>query len=287
MRVLITGGSGFVGGHAARIARDRGHEVVTTDLWHADVAIDILDAEAVARAVGGCDAVIHCAAVVGPSPAKANPIQTVHVNVGGTANVLEAARLSGARVVYLSTATLYGMRPDLAPLRESDTPDPVSHYDATKWAAEVVCRSYQKDFGVQAASVRTGFVYGPGHSTGEYYVPSTVRGEPVIQETGADSPCDFTYVKDLARGLVLAAEQPSLPEPVYNVTGGVLGTRGEFAEIVRQTVPGADIRVGPGRNPTMHLRGPCVIELAKRDFGYAPEYGLAEGIADWAREIED
>jgi UDP-glucuronate 4-epimerase len=285
MRVLITGGCGFVGRHVAREVSVRGYEQTSADLnTDADVVLDVLDLGAVAECVAEQDVVIHCAAVVGPVPAREDPLRAVEVNVRGTANVVEAARRHGKRVVYLSTATLYGMRSDLKPLHESDTPIPVSHYDATKFAAEVVCHSYRKDFGVDVVAVRTGFVYGPGHSTGEYFVGSALRGEPVAQETGADQPCDFTYVKDLARGLVLAAEKEALPELVYNVTGGVLRTREEFAEAVKTMIPGAEILIGPGVNPAMHLRGPCVLELAKRDFGYVSEFSVEAGIRDWVRE---
>ena len=283
MRVLVTGGSGFVGGHVARAARERGHIVAIGDLGpgEPDAVLDVLEVTAVVSAVAGCDVVIHCAAVVGPEPARARPLDAVTVNAIGLAHVLEAARLHGKRVVHLSTATLYGMRPALEPLHESDTPTPVSHYDATKFAAEVICQSYRKDFDLNAVSVRTGFVYGPGHSTGEYFVESAMRGESVSQESGAAQPCDFTYVKDLVRGLVLAAEAESLPEPVYNVTGGVLRTRGDFVEIVRKLIPDANITIGPGMNAAMHLRGPCVLDLAKRDFGYGAEYSLERGVGDW------
>ncbi len=285
MRVLVTGGSGFVGRHVAQAARERGHETTTGDLLpgtaDTDIVLDVLDLDAVAEFVADHDVVIHCAAVVGPVLAKQDPLKTVSVNVVGTANVVEAARRHGTRVVFLSTATLYGTRPNLEPLHESDFPIPVSHYDATKFAAEVVCHSYRKDFGVDVVSVRTGFVYGPGHSTGKYFVELAMRGNFVSQDSGADQPCDFTYVKDLARGLVLAAEHESLLEPVYNVTGGVLRTRGEFADVVRRLIPEADISIGPGRDRAMHLRGPCVLELAERDLGYVPEYSLESGIEDW------
>jgi len=285
LRILITGGCGFVGGHVTREAKGRGHDVCVADLGRdgvaPDVVLNVTNADDVSMAVQNQDVVVHCAAVVGPIPARKHPDLATRLNVGGTANLLEAARNHGTRVVYLSTATLYGHRPDLAPLCESDRPEPISHYDATKYSAEVLCQSYRKDFGVDVVSVRTGFVYGPGHSTGEYFVEAVLRGESVHQEAGADSPCDFTYVKDLARGLVLAAEHTNLPEPVYNVTGGDLRTRGAFVDIVRDLLPDSDISIGSGRQPSMHLRGPCAIDLAKRDLGYQPMYSLETGIADW------
>jgi nucleoside-diphosphate-sugar epimerase len=299
MRVLITGGGGFVGLHAARAALARGHDVVLTDIEppRAPIAAladgcrfvqgDIL-ADGFVRALVA-DVVIHCAAVVGPVATKKQPQRAVDVNVGGTSRVLEAARDGGARVILLSTATLYGTRPDLLPLDEDAAPDPVSLYDATKLMAETLCTSYRKTFGVVAASLRTGFVYGAGNSVGEYFVYPTLRGEAVHEAAGGGHPCDFTYVEDLALGLVCAAERPSLPEAVYNVTGGSLHTRGEFAAIVRRLLPQARITLAPGIDPVRHLRGACVITRAVRDFGYRP-HTLEAGITDWvakARQSEN
>ena len=124
MKVLVTGGCGFVGSHLVRQAKKRGHDVTAADLSGRgqvpDIALDVRDTQQVAACVAGYDVVIHSAAVVGPGPAKRDPILAVDVNISGTANVLEAARVNDARVVYLSTATLYGHRPDLRPLSEAE-----------------------------------------------------------------------------------------------------------------------------------------------------------------------
>lgn len=291
--ILITGGTGFVGVHVAEAALARDHRVRLFDarpftppsfLAGAELKVrvgDVRDEAAVAAAADGMDVIIHCAAVVGPIPARSDPRRAVEVNVLGMQAVLAAAARHGIGVVHLSTATLYGRRPDLAPLDETAPVDPVSVYDATKAMAETLCEAYRKTFSIPSASLRTGFVYGLGNSTGEYYVPKTLRGESVELPTGADSPCDFTYVVDLARGLVAAAEHMPLPEAVYNVTGGRLATRGDFAAAVRRHLPDAEIRLGPGIDPAMHLRGPCVLERARRDFGYVPVFDLDAGIADW------
>ena len=127
------------------------------------------------------------------------------------------------------------------------------------------------------------FVYGLGHSTGDYYVHRLLDGERRIEDTGAAHPCDFTYVHDLALGLVQAAEAEGLPEPVYNLSGGRLLTRGDLARAVLAYFPDAVIRQTPGTDPKRHLRGVCLIERAARDFGYAPRFSLEAGIADMVR----
>lgn len=294
-RLLITGGAGFVGLHTAEAACACGHDVVLADrravafpAWLsreriAEQRLDVTDSRAVLDACGDSEAVIHAAAVVGPVPAKADPVAAARINVLGTQNVLEAARHHRIPVVALSTATLYGHRPALEPLDETMAVDPVGIYDATKLMAETLADAYRKTYGVAVASVRPGFVFGMGHSTGEYVVDRALRGEAVHLERGADNPCDFTYVVDLAEALVRAVERMPLPHAVYNVTGGQLLTRGDFVAAVRRALPEAQVTIGAGRDPRLHLRGPSVIERARRDFGHAPRFTLDDAIADWIR----
>ncbi len=288
MKLVVTGAAGFVGSEVGRVAAERGHEVLGIDRRQSDDALpfsietaDITDRDRMIDVIGDSHAVIHCAALVGPAPATADPAAATEINVLGALAMLEAARRHSCRIVNLSTATLYGRRADAAPLSEAEPADPVGIYDATKFMSETLCDSYRKSFGVDVASFRTGFVYGRNHSTGDYFVGRMLAGVTRIREPGRDHPCDFTYVKDLALGLVQAAEARALPEPVYNVTGGVARTRGELAGIVSQYFPEADIELEPGVDPARHLRGPCILDRARRDFGYAPAFDLEAGMADW------
>ncbi len=296
----MTGGAGFVALHLAEQAVAAGHNVVLADPRDPPAGLaplaagaafrraDILEISETDAAWAGFDAIVHLAAVVGPIAARARPERTTRVNVMGTSRMLELGRVTGARLVYLSTATLYGNRPDLAPLDETDPPDPVSLYDATKLMGETLVASYRATFGVTAASIRTGFVFGPGHSVGEYFVPAVLAGQSVSEAAGGGHPCDFTYVVDLARALLRAAEAPRLPEPVYNVSGGVLLTRADFADAVRAVLPQAQIDLAPGLDHARHLRGANRIDRARRDLGFTPT-PLPAAIADWvarARRLE-
>jgi len=291
--ILIAGGAGFVGAHVTEQAVAAGHRVRLFDARPPAgplarlaaaaeyVAGDVRERAALAAAAADCDVIVNCAAVVGPVRAREAPEAAFAVNVGGTFNVVEVARETGARVVNVSTATLYGNRPGLEVLTEDAPPDPVSLYDATKLMGETLCASYRKTYGVAACSIRTGFVFGLGSGIGQYFVPAALAGEPAEEPAGAAHPCDFTYVVDLASGILRAVEAPALPEPVYNITTGVIRTRGELAAAVRKAVPGAVIRQGEGRNPKLHLRGACDIARAARDLGYRPRFSLESGIADW------
>lgn len=295
MRLLVTGGAGFVAPYLIEKCLARGWSVVTTDVreprWPAWLdrgkvtftVADITDGAAVKELASGVDAVVHFAAIVGPAPAVADAFRATRVNVIGSQNVFDAAASRGIPVLNMSTATLYGRRPDLATLDEHDVPDPVSHYDATKLMSEIMAGSYRKSFGLIASSIRTSFVYGQGHSTGEYFVDRILRGESVHVPIGAENPCDFTYVADLAEGALRAVERMPLPEPIYNISGGRILTKGEYVAAVKRALPDADASIGPGIDPKMHLRGPCAIERARRDFGYEPAFDLDAGIADWIR----
>ncbi|MGL4443997.1 MAG: NAD-dependent epimerase/dehydratase family protein [Alsobacter sp.] len=295
--LLVTGGSGMVAQHVAEVAAARGFRVRLGDIaWTPGrnraaaaetVTFDIRDAGACRAHAAGVRAVVHCAAVVGPVRARVDPLATLAVNVTGTANLLQAAHEAGARFVNVSTATLYGHRPDLGPLPEDAATDPLSVYDGTKLMTETYCATHRRTYGSVAASVRTGFVFGLGSQIGEYFLPRVLAGEAVSEPAGSDHSCDFTYVVDLAEALVAAVEAPSLPETVYNVTGGVLRTRGELARAVRDLVPGARIDIGPGVDPARHLRGACTLERARRDLSWSPRFTLEAGLADWRRRLED
>jgi len=294
-RLLITGGSGMVAQHVAAAAATAGHEAVLADigwpeerLWApaaARLTFDVRDAEACLRHAAGCTAIIHCAAVVGPVRARTDPQLTLAVNVNGTANLLEAAHAEGARLINVSTATLYGNRPDLAPLSETDPTDPLTIYDGSKLMSENWCAAHRRTFASDSASFRTGFVYGRGNQIGEYFLPRVLAGEAVEERAGGDHPCDFTYVVDLAEALLAAALAPQLANSVYNVTGGRLRTRGEFAAAVRTLVPAARITQAAGIDPARHLRGPALLERARSDFGWAPRFSIETGLADWLARL--
>jgi len=293
--LLITGAGGMLGQHVAEAAAARGCRIRLADhvwpdepLWSQgdeQVSFDVRDPSACSQHLQGVTAVIHCAGIVGPARSRVDPLQTLAVNVNGTANLLQAAHAAGARLISVSTATLYGHRPDLQPLPETEPTDPLTVYDGSKLMAETYCSAHRRTYGSDVASFRTGFVFGRGTRIGEYFLPRVLAGEAVVEASGSDHPCDFTYVVDLAEGLVAAALAPSLPNTVYNITGGVRRTRGDLAEAVRRLVPGARIEQGGGVEPARHLRGACVIERACRDFGWRPRFTLDAGLADWLARL--
>jgi nucleoside-diphosphate-sugar epimerase len=295
MRVLITGAGGFVGSFTAALFAREGHEVTGFDLRarpldarHGAPPIrlvegDVRDADALRAAAERCHAegIVHAAALIRQDEGAADPVRMQRVNVDGTLNALEAARALGARLVYVATATLYGQHPDLHPLGEDARPEPVGIYDTTKLMAETLAISYHKVFGLDAVSVRPGYVWGPGASTGGYFLDQVFAGEAIEQPSGADLPMDMTYVRDLADGIHRAMTVRPIQSRIFNITGGVQVRREEVAEAVRRRVPGARIRLGPGVPARAHLRGPSLLDRARRELGYEPRYTLERGMDDW------
>jgi len=300
MRVLITGAGGFVGSFTAALFAREGHEVTGLDRRARPldprhqapsvptVEADIRDSRQVLDAVAASQAegIVHAAAIIGQTDGAADPVAMYRINVDGTLAVLEAARAHRCRVVYVATATLYGMHPDRHPLGEDERPEPVGIYDTTKLMAETMAITYHKVFGLDVVAVRPGYVYGPGNSTGGYYLDRAFQDETIAEPIGADLPMDATYVRDLADGIYRAMTVRPITHRIFNITGGVLRTRGEVAAITRQLVPGARIDVGPGIPPHAHLRGPSKLDRAHAELGYAPRFTLEEGMADWLRWLQ-
>ena len=293
--VLITGAAGFVASYTARHFLQQGWPVCGYDIRPPNTLVegvqfiqgDILDSNRLEQTIkeSGASGIIHQAGVIGDPQCRADPSRAVQVNVQGTSTLLEAARLHNLRFTFISTATLYGRDPSLRPLSEEDSVSPVGLYDATKHMGETLCFSYLKVYNLDVTAIRTSFVYGPGHNIGTYYLDEARAGQTVRSETGADHPCEYTYVKDLAKGIYLAHTVRPIKHRIFNVTSGMQRPRRDLITLVKQAYPNAQIDVGPGISESSNLRGPCLIDRAKSELGYEPDYTLETSFTDWLREL--
>ena len=121
------------------------------------------------------EGIVHTAAVIGQDGGAADPDWMLGINVGGTVSVLEVARATSLRVVYVSTATLYGQHRICTSLTEDARPEPVGMYDTTKLMAETLAISYHKIYGLDVVALRPGYVYGHHNSTGGYFLDRVFR----------------------------------------------------------------------------------------------------------------
>ena len=287
MRVLVTGGGGFVGAWIVRRLRERNCEVRVFDAredrrlvdeiageagaldWHVG---DIGNSSAVGTAAAGCDVAIHLAAWLTPACA-ADPIRGAEINLIGTLNVFEAARTHGMdRVVYVSSAGVFGPE-------DGTTPFPTTHYGAFKLACEGSARAYWERDRTPSFGFRPYIVYGPGRETGMTAGPSlaaraAARGEPyTIPYTG---PADLIYVGDVVAAFEAAALGPRHDGAhVFNLPGTMATADDVIAEIRRQ-VPQARIDAS---GPTL----PHAAKISRdpdldRFLPNLPRTSLAEGL---------
>ncbi len=213
MKVLITGGAGFIGTAVARAALRRGMEVRLFDI--APCTLDgvdavrgsILDRHAIGEAAEGCHAVVHLAAMLGVRKTDLRRLECLNINIEGAVNVFEAAIRAGVkRVVFASSSEVYG-EPAEMPIGEDAPFNPKSVYGVTKIAAEEYLRAYGLRHDLDHRIVRFFNVYGVGQ-VAEFVLPRFVKAvlnghAPTIYGTGEQIRC-FCYVDDAAEGICLA-----------------------------------------------------------------------------------
>jgi UDP-glucose 4-epimerase len=296
MRILVTGGSGFVGTHTVAAVLAAGHEPRILDLVpspaHPPDTVDtrtgdILDARTVRDAVRGCDAVIHLAAVADVNDVLAAPADAERLNVEGTRRVFEAAREAGAEhVSFASTVWVYG-NSNGRPFIEDDTPAPPGHpYVATKLAGERLCAEVA-DAGLPVAVCRLGIPYGPGARPATVlatFAAQAAAGRPITVSGDGSQSRPFVYVEDLARGIVLATLAGR--GRVYNLAGAEPVPVLRLAHEVRAALRSRSHIVHTVRRPGDLDALWVSSERARRELGWRPQVALQEGIARYVGWLE-
>ena len=304
MRLLVTGGAGFIGGNLISRALEEGHKCRVLDNetvgsfaglkrvlaaeGHADidgvecVNGDVTDADAVLRASEGCCAIVHLAAHTNVMESVANPAACFRTNAIGTLNVFEAARHNkvGRVVVASSSAAVGEAEP---PMHERLLPHPISPYGASKLAGEALASGYAHAYGIRAVSLRFANVYGPysGHkgSVVALFIKKILRSEPLALYDAGRPTRDYVHVSDIVRAILLSLESGA-GGSVYQIATGVETSTRELVELLRK-VTGEDFetedlpaRVGEiGRNFSD-------ISLAREELGFAPSVELTDGISE-------
>jgi len=255
MRVLITGGRGFIGAWTARALLDAGHGVRIFDIHDERATFDALvgaeriagnriehilgditDAHSVDDAVAGCEAVVHLAAVLIPT-ARKDPILGARINVLGTLHVFESAKKHGVRnIAFASSAAVFGAHDGIHP-------EPRTHYGAYKLCNEGCARAYWDDAGIRSVGLRPSTVYGPGREIGVTADPTlamraAAEGKPyTIRFTGATG---MDFARDV--GTIFARAATETPDGAHAFSlQGQLATMDEVLAAIHAVVPDADV----------------------------------------------
>lgn len=302
-RYLVTGGAGFIGSHLVEALVDAGHAVRVLDDFstgkrdnissacrHGAVEViegDVRNAEAVARATSGCVGVFHMAALVSVPKSLADPWSSFQINVHGSVNVLEAARLAGVqRVVLASSAAVYGDA--LSPAREDDTPtQPLTPYGLDKLTAERYAGLYSRLYGLEAVALRYFNVYGlrqdpasPYSGVISIFTDRLKRGAGVTVYGDGEQTRDFVHVSDVVRAN-MAAMMTQLPGfTICNVGSGHETSINRLVELLRnETASGRPVDRQPARSGDIH-RSCADITRARTLLGYAPCCDFSIGIRE-------
>lgn len=298
MRVIVTGGAGFIGSWTAEALVGRGHEVVIMDdLSTGDprnlsriagraelIRVDVRNPDAVDEVFRrvGPDAVIHLAAVVSVDEVAENPVRGFEINVRGTLNLLEAARKHGVeRFVYASSAAVYG-DPVRLPITEEHPTRPKNVYGATKLAGEALVNAYVGNYGLSTAVLRYFNVYGPRMRAGPYsgvirkFTEAILADKPITIFGDGEQTRDFIYVEDVARANLAALESGATG--TYNIGTGepirIADLAHALMNVAGKEVP---IKYAPPR-PGDIRHSYADISKARKELGWSPETRLEEGL---------
>ena len=294
MRILITGGAGFIGSHLAehyqgraevrvldnfRSGRRRNLEGMQVEL----IEGDICDAATVRRAVAGIEVIYHLAALVSVPESVSNPEECRRINIDGTVNILEAAAASGVRkVLFASSAAIYGDNPAV-PKVETMTPEPGSPYAATKLEGEQLSDACRRDRGLHTACLRFFNVFGPRQDPRSAYAAAVpifmeraLRNEPLTIHGDGAQTRDFIYVKDIVGALVHLSEHQELAG-VYNAGYGGSVTISELARAIIRLAGSSSGILHAGERPgdVRHSRAAVDKLLAT---GWRPQHTVQQAL---------
>ena len=305
MRYLVTGGAGFIGSNIVDELVRRGHRVTVlddlstgkeTNLSQVRREIDfregsVTDLAALRSACGNIDCVIHLAARTSVPKSVLDPIETNHVNIDGTLNVLVAARDAKVRrFVFAASSSAYGEAPAL-PKVETMPPEPISPYGVTKYVGELYARVFGGVYGLENVCVRYFNVFGPRQDPSSQYsgvlsrfMLAILKGEPPVVYGDGEQSRDFTYIDNVVDETLRACEAPGASGMVLN---GGTGARISLNEVLRllAKITGRKIQARHDPPRTGDIRdSQADISLARSVLGYEPRVDFEEGLKrtwDW------
>ena len=292
--ILVTGGAGFIGSHIVDAVVDRNDVRVldslstgSRDHLPADVELiegDIRDRETLAAAMEGVDIVFHEAAMVSVPESVDRPRDCHAINGTSTVDILEAARANDSRVVFASSAAIYG-HPDGVPIPESAPKRPASPYGLEKLTGDYYTRIYAERYGLETVSLRYFNAFGPRQTGGQYsgvisaFLEQARAGEPITVEGDGEQTRDFVHVDDIVQANLRAATTESTGTS-YNIGTGSNITIRELAETVQRVTDTDSEIVHVDPRPGDIERSEADITKASEQLGYTPTVTLEDGLSE-------
>ncbi len=300
MRVLVTGGSGFIGSHVVDKLRERDIKVRIYDMVYPDFRDDIeyyqaslLDFDSIVMALSKVDAIFHLGAIADVKDVLEEPHYAENINVRGTINVLEAARKTSRikRVIFGSTTWVYS--DTQADVLDEDSPlKPPSHiYTATKMAGEYYCHCYSRLYGLPVTILRYGIPYGPRAREGAVvpiFVKKALNGEPLTIAGDGSQYRKFVYVEDLAEGNVLALKEIA-KNRIYNLEGEEKISIKQIAETIQRILGKVEIKYTDTRSGDFSGKE-ILNNRAKEELKWKPRVSFEEGVRryiDWFKKNQE
>ena len=298
MKILVTGGAGFIGSNLVPHLADLGHDVLVLDDLSSGQPVpsarprirfrrgDFLDQATLGECLDGCEVVVHLAAMSGVMDSVADPAACFAINVEGTFRLLDMARRCGIKQ-FVNASTGGAILGEVAPpISEAMAPMPLSPYGASKLATEGFCSAYFGSYGLRCLSLRFSNIYGPqsAHkkSVVAAFIKRALNDEPLIVYGDGTQQRDYLYVGDLVRGISAAI--------AHGATGTFqLGSGRPTALLALiqalETICGRrlEVRYAPRRGAEIHSTW-CDISKAASEFAYTAPTMLVQGLSqtwDW------
>ncbi len=310
MATTLVTGVGLVGTSFAQHALKRGEKLVFYDfmprteylqrkLGTADVDVvqkDVRDLPALVEAIHRYrpETVVHTAGLIG-GRVEESLYSGLQINVMGTINVLEAARLTGVRrFVLISTFGAYDRRRATNQPTHEDMPrGPGGGYGNSKATKELMAEAYQRLYGFELLTLRLANAYGLGHFWGgsgggekvQMLLEAGIRGEVARIPQAQTMTFEYVYAKDMGRAVDLAATVPMPEKNIFNIGVGQVTTFEELVGEVERLFPKLEVEVMPGKAPDVAVSVPLDISRAKEHLGWEPQYTMSAAFEDYVKDL--
>ena len=319
VKFLITGGAGLIGSQIARELTENKHEVILYDSFInykspletryqlylekrfegiRDKVVfergDTRDKDHTRRVLmkHKPEIIIHLAALPLADLSDTHTEEATSTILQATINILEVLRETDfvKRFIYTSSSMVYGDF-QYAPADENHPKNPKDIYGGMKLAGEIITESFCRRYKIPFTIIRPSAVYGPtdvNRRVSQIFIENAMKGKELILHDGGEAKLDFTYVKDIAHGFVLAALSNEAVNEIFNITTGKARSLKEFAEILKQHFPDLKIKEEPQKDGFIRpKRGTLAISKAKDLLGYEPQYNIEKGIKEYIEFLKN